>query len=194
MKNLFPIILLILISSKIQGQDFNPIQKGNILIGGTVSASYEQKERLEYLNTYDLEIHPTFGYFICNKFVLGLNPSSSITWTRENTLNPYEKKVDFGISPMFRYYPWKKLFISFEPGFIVGHIKSGQVDSKTTGYSFNQGIGYDIFLNRNIAIELGYYYYYAREKVDEIYENQFPFVTDLITNRFKINIGLQIII
>jgi hypothetical protein len=177
---------------QIWSQDFNPLQKGNFLIGGSLSGFYEKTENLDFKYTYELDIHPNVGYFIFDRFAVGIAPTTSVQWSRNNVKNKFDQKTNLNISPTFRYYVWKNLFVSFEPGYLVGHFESGRVDSKTKGYSLNQGIGYDLFVKNGIAIELGYYYYYSKENVDAIYEEVFPFVTDLVTNRFKLNIGIQV--
>ena len=126
--------------------------------------------------------------------VVGITPTTSIRWSKISVNSKFDREINLDISPTLRYYVWKKLFLSFEPGYIVGHFESARINSKTKGYSFNQGVGYDIFVKNNIAIEIGYYYYYSKQSVDALYEAQFPFVTDLLTNRFKLNIGIQVIL
>jgi hypothetical protein len=196
MKKLIILILLTTFQSQIctHGQEFNPLQKGNLMIAGSFSGSYEQKEMLDFNYAYELDFRPTVGYFIYNKFAIGVTPAASIRWSRINPLNKFDKQINFEFAPMFRYYFWNKLYISFEPAFIIGHLTTNRIDSKTKGYSFNQGVGYDLFISKNIALEIGYYYYYSKQKVDEIYETQFPFTSDLITNKFKLNIGIQVIL
>jgi hypothetical protein len=194
MKKTLFLFLITALCSQIWAQEFDPLKRGNFLIGGTLSGSYEQKQGLESDCTFDLGIHPTLGYFIFNRFVLGITPSASIVWSKIDPISEYGKAVNLELGPMFRYYFWKKLFISFEPKYLVGNFKSARIDSKTKGYSLNQGLGFDFFIKDNVALEIGYYFYYSKQTVNGIYESQFPYVTDLKTYRSKINFGLQIII
>lgn len=194
MKKSLIFIFISTLCSQVWSQDFNPLQKGNFIIGGSFSGLYEQTENLDFNYTYELDINPGAGYFILDRLAVGITPATSVHWFRNNVKNKFDAEINFDISPTLRYYVWKNLFLSFEPGYIVGHFESARIDSKTTGYSLKQGIGYDFFVKNGIAIEIGSYYYYSKQSVDAVYETVFPYVTDLITNRFKLNIGIQVIL
>jgi hypothetical protein len=194
MKRTLFYVLLTIYCPQILSQGFDQIQKGNYLAGGTLSGFYEQREILDFNYQYELDINPTIGYFIINRLLVGITPSTSVIWSKSYIKGPYNKEYFFELSPLVRYYFWKRMFISFEPGYIIGNFKSTNYDSNTKGYSFNQGIGYDFFLKEDIAIEIGYYYYHSKQTIDEKYETLSPLGIDLITNKFKINIGIQIIL
>ncbi len=192
MKKLLLLILATAFYAHLLAQDSDPLQKGNFLLGGTLSGFYDQEEILNFHYAYDVEIHPTFGYLPFNRFVVGITPSTSIIWSKTNPRDKYERQTNLEISPLLRYYVWKKFYISFEPGYKRGHILTSGAITTTKGFSLNQGIGYDLFINRNIALEIGYYYYYSKEKIP--YDYLGPLINDLVTNRFKLNIGIQIIL
>jgi hypothetical protein len=133
-----PILLLVIVCSKLSGQELDPLGKGNLLIGGTFSGYYEHKLNLEFEHRYSLDFHSDFGYFFVKKFATGISVSSSMVNTRPDHNHDWEKNYFIEFSPMLRYYFWKRMFISFTPGYVIGHFNSTRIDSKTRGFSLNQ--------------------------------------------------------
>jgi hypothetical protein len=116
---------------------FSQTEKGTLLLGG--SASYLSVDDESLIN-----INPNLGYFVANKFVVGLNA---------NYINSDGSNI-LGLGPYVRGY-----FLTTEKGSIFAQVGynylkfSGDFDSDSeNGYSL--GLGYAVFLNNSVALEL----------------------------------------
>lgn len=187
-------ILLFLLTSKIWGQDVRQARKGDFLVGGSFSGYYENNQGFEFDHNYSLSLSSNACYFVLNKFATGLSVSVTQEWTRISNDAVWNKNSFNKLSPLLRYYAWKNLFISFEPGYIFGNYTISSMNIKTTGFNLYQGLGYDFFIKENIALEIGYFYSYSMLHLKSVYENKYPFPSDLKNQKSLINFGIQIFI
>ncbi len=135
MKNLIIINLLTVFAFVKYGNA--QTEKGTVLLGG--SGSYQSVE-----NNVIFSINPNIGYFVSNKIAFGANA---------NYLSNAKRKF-LGFGPYLRGY-----FLTTENGSLFGQVGYNYVQftrinssSSETGYSL--ALGYAVFLNRSIALEL----------------------------------------
>ena len=80
------------------------ITKNNWLLSGNASFSTQKSSStasLQYKQT-DFQISPTIGYFIIDKFAVGLRPS--FTYGKINWVANAKSQTIFSIGPFARYY------------------------------------------------------------------------------------------
>ncbi|MFD2597488.1 hypothetical protein ACFSQ3_00880 [Sphingobacterium corticis] len=145
-------------------QDYG-FNKGNVMLEGSFQAS-TVKPTAETSKTTSLQFSPKFGYFLSDKFALGvdLNVSSR---TEKNTfgvsgINSESKQNTFGIGGFGRYYMLEvgsrfKAYTELGLGFLSNRDKSSIpnerfYDIKSSGFRTGAGIGANFFLNNNIAV------------------------------------------
>ncbi len=124
------------------------ITKGNWLVSGSVSFSRMQSSSeaaLQFKQT-NFQISPTIGYFLEDKFALGLKPS--LIYGSNNIAN---SNTVFSIGPFARYYflnPEKIFNLFFEGNYAYGTISGGQ---KLNTYGFNAGPV--LYFNSSVGLE-----------------------------------------
>ncbi|MFC5540051.1 hypothetical protein ACFPQ1_37480 [Rhodocytophaga aerolata] len=116
MKTLLCSLFLLVVSSIVC---FSQISRGSFMIGGALHFSYEdsyyndKNPRSNPTNQVYLEedgtifqVNPTFGYFVLNNVVVGLNPGFSKQTTLLTREDYYSRFVNnsFSLSPFIRYY------------------------------------------------------------------------------------------
>jgi len=147
---------------------FSQTEKGTVLLGG--SASYLSVDDESLIN-----INPNIGYFVANKFVMGLNA---------NYINSDGSNI-LGLGPYVRGYflTTEKGSIFAQGGYNYLRFSSGNTTESENGYSL--GLGYAVFLNSSIALELsGNYVKY------EFNNNSFYSLSD--SGIFSFSVGFQI--
>ena len=79
------------------------ITKGNWLVGGTASFS-SQFEKASTFNAHGIQIRlsPDIGYFIADKFAIGLMPSFAYDKIKYSSSNAISHQLSIG--PFLRYY------------------------------------------------------------------------------------------
>jgi outer membrane protein len=173
---------------------FAQFNKGRMIVGGAVGFQTTTEKQTGTTptakeNTFSLS--PNFGYFVANKFAVGLNLNLSNT-TEKYSGGSYDYKIitrSFIASPFVRYYFGPGIFVQGQYG--IGSAKSGYDDpssSNTTKYAVSQwslGIGYAYFLNDHVAIEPSVKYQSSvlKEKGQDIKDTN---------SGIAINIGFQI--
>jgi len=148
-KKLLFIITIAVFSTNVNCQ----ITKGNWLVSGSLSFSRLQSSSeatLQFKQT-NFQISPTIGYFLKDKFALGLRPSLSYG---SNTIA--NSSTAFNVGPFARYYflNSEKIFNLFcEGSYSYGTISGGQ---KLNTYAFNAGPV--LYFNSAVGLEfiLGY--------------------------------------
>lgn len=132
---------------------FSQTEKGTVLLGG--SASYLSVDDESLIN-----INPNIGYFVANKFVVGLNA---------NYINSDGADI-LGLGPYVRGY-----FLTNEKGSIFAqggynYIRVGDNNSSQSENGYSLGIGYAVFLNSSIALEFsGNYAKYEFSKSSDLF-------------------------
>ena len=97
-------ILLFLIVSTFYNHANSQITKGNWLVGGNATFSRLQNSSTasaQFKQT-NFEIRPVFGYFLKDKFAIGLDPS--LTYGSNIINNSNNSSTSFSIGPFIQYY------------------------------------------------------------------------------------------
>ncbi len=164
MKNcsaLFLVFFLTLTFSSI-GQ----IQKGNKMIGGTISlSSQEYKSPFSDSKYLGYNLNPNVGFFISNTIAIGgsLSIGGSSVEVNQNSGTSDYTDSSIGIQPFGRYYFIENLFAEMRFGIDRRKSKSKFTQSDGvvldfdpqhyTDITFKGGIGYDYFIAENVALE-----------------------------------------
>ncbi len=154
-------ILFILMAYIFFNNTYSQIRKGNWLMGGDANfiSTYYTSTVASTSNQILIQLLGDIGYFIANKFTIGLKPgfeSSTVKFfTGSNTVNT------FGLGPFVRYYllPNEKQVnilseVSYQYGLI--HTNSPSENLHTNKFLFSSGVA--VFLNTSTALEftIGY--------------------------------------
>ncbi len=165
------------------------LTKGNWVVGGSGSfysskSTFSSPSFSQHSEGFDLNISPNVGYFIVDKFVVGLSPSFS--WGKfEDNGGGNSNIKRFLIGPFAKYY-----FLNTDKPFnilLAASYQHGVYSFKpTTGNSstFLVAAGPVIYLNSSVGLEftLGY-----ASKVDDIKNNY-----KTTQKGFQMGIGFQI--
>lgn len=175
-------ILTLLFSLNINSQ----ITKGNWMVGGSGYFSTSKSESTSSFSTnvgvqsgIGFQIQPNIGYFIDDKFVVGLSPS--IGFSRNND-NKSSGIWFYGGGPFARYYLLKsdnRVNILTH----IGYYYSKDNDNKSSYNNFVGKIGPVLYFNSSVALELT-----ANYSVDTFRDPNYK----TVNNDFSIRIGLQI--
>lgn len=127
-------ILICIVSVAAQAQT----EKGNVMIGGGLQFQTSEGTSL-------FTADPNIGFFLANNFAAGAQ--ITLISTSGNTV--------WGIGPYARYYfkgqPKGKFFAQAGVSFAGA---SGGGTSSSTSTAFQAKLGYAVFLNKNVALEL----------------------------------------
>jgi hypothetical protein len=188
MKFFLSCLLLILCSSLAHAQ----LDQGTWLVGGSFNFStYEYSSPFTNSNTIgitrntSLNVNPSIGYFIFNKFAAGIKPQFSFYRSIPISNTAGESYLTrFWIGPFLRYYLFNmqrqwNLLCEANYQYEINWDKPNKEESNN--YSFN--IGPVVYLNSSVGIEfLMGYYYLTYGAVDNIN----------VAKGIQLNIGLQI--
>ena len=158
--NMQKTILLIIISFFTVKNVKSQITKGNWLVGG--NASYSQKKfsiatNAMYKQT-DLQITPLVGYFLMDKFAVGLNPSLDFVKISVGSDGPSTNTI-ISVGPFVRYYFLEadKIFNLFGQGSYAYGSNTGKVQGgQRQGYNLNTFAfsgGPVLYFNRSVGLE-----------------------------------------
>jgi hypothetical protein len=176
-------VLILLIASTVNAQ----LTKGNWLLGGTGYFSYSKSNDKQQPSSgsltisnssagaYDILLEPSIGYFVKNRFALGLKLNYRNGYTEGTSFSI--KTSTLGISPFVRYYflnEEKNFNIFFEPAYFY------EINN-TLGNSnaFSLKVGHVIFFNSSVGFETSINYIKGESK---------QFTSD----RIFIGLGVQI--
>lgn len=148
------------------------LEKGTWLVGGTASLFSTKNTFTSVTTTTNtdalrLTISPSIGYFLADKFTVGLRPGFTKikSETAPNGGNTNENRLDIG--PFARYYFLEKtkqfnflLDASYQYGFYWF--------TPTTGnrHTFSASAGAEVFFNSTVGLELLIGYYKQNERID----------------------------
>ena len=169
----------------------SPISKGNWMIGGQLQLN-DSEGSSQFYNP-QLQISPTVGYFLANRFLvgsgIGLTQSQFTGFTSEDF-----KTVTFQFSPLLRYYLGDKKvkpYLQVNGIFTRTKASGGGIPSPYTySSSMVQGqFGLDFFLSKNAAFNLSLVgRIYDSEDRDYIINQEPDF---LLSNRLTLNAGMN---
>jgi len=169
---LFLIALSFLFTLKAQ------ITKHNWLVGGNAIFSRQQEKLIgSDIKSTSIQINPNFGYFIVDKFSVGLRPGFGYLNLKTDTY--HNKTTSWVVGPFVRYY-----FLSTTNRTNLIAETSYQYFSSSNGDSQNLllfSAGPVIFLNQSVGVELT-----ANYKVFKTIN------TEISSKTFFIAIGLQV--
>lgn len=103
-------LLFFVIGASMYSNVFCQLTKGNWLVGGTGSFSstkntYSNNNYYQTSDVTDIKISPNIGYFVVDKFAVGLRPSFSKNKAQVTTTGGASTNVNrFEIGPFIRYY------------------------------------------------------------------------------------------
>lgn len=166
------------------------ITKGNWMMGGQFGFSYSNNKvinnseinnsgfqyvNIDNIDNYEIIFEPKIGYFIKDKFVLGIKIGYENNFSNQHPLSI--KNSQFSFSPYFRYYFLNKesnfnLFV--EPSYYRYTYKPL---GNNEGYGLS--VGYVYFLNSSVGIESTINY--QNRKNNQLEEN-----------RLSLGLGFQI--
>lgn len=172
------ILSQLLISLLFITTSFGQTEKGNYLLGGNASFSFQSLG--SNLGSFkNINFNPNLGYFIKDNLALGVKIPISISGIDKDhyTLN-------YGANIFSRYYFAKTDFSSFFGSATIGMMGidyKEYTDGKRNGFNAGLGVGCTFFLNKNIGLESELLYNYSK----------FKNVSDG-SDIFSINFGFQI--
>jgi len=156
MKNL--LVLIFLVSTlNLFGQDVNPTQKGNLMLGGGGSISY-QSFHTEFdessFGVFSLGLSPSIGWFLSDGFALGIGPTFYLTnfFTEDRNTS-----LGIGTDVFVAKYFGSGIFIKGSTGYSLRHtFDSSENDNDNTTHVIGiiPELGYAFFLGPNVALEL----------------------------------------
>lgn len=175
--NLF-VILALLYSLSGNSQ----IEKGNWLVGGSVNLTSYKNEYISgdsaiksELKGRGINIYPTIGYFLSDKFAIGLSPTYGYSETQNTSGSSY------GIGPFARYYLLKpEKVINFLTQVSYTYSEGGNSISN----SYTVKAGPTIFFNETAALEITLDYINGNNKSEQ--------GSVVKGSSFNIGLGLQI--
>lgn len=147
------IILLIIIVALAVNYANGQITKNNWLLSGSASFSTQKNSSaasLQYKQT-DIQISPTIGYFIIDKFAAGVRPS--FTYGKNNLAANAKPQTFFSIGPFVRYYflqtdrPFNLLA---EGAYAYGSLNQA---SESKQHTFSVSAGPVLYFNTSVGLE-----------------------------------------
>jgi hypothetical protein len=154
-------VLMVIVCMNTLGQIEKPITKGYVIVGWDLSFKadkydweapgyFDKRDRLHF-NT-DL----SFGYFVFNQFAIGLK--AGVVLNRDILVATDEKLItqDLQLKSFIRYYTSFGIFVEADIGYGFGTTNSCITGTRTNdfnSFTWSSGLGYGLFLNRNLAIE-----------------------------------------
>ena len=146
---------------------FGQVSKGNFMVGGSGAFSHEKQEfdtgsgvyQESQTNNY-ISFGPSVGYFFTRGLVGGL----SVNFSRENQESEMLSNVgrltqEFSVNPFVKYYLKNGIFGMASVGYGRSRIERRFGDNLSTGetkrefFTWQAGVGYAIFLNKNVSLE-----------------------------------------
>lgn len=131
--------------------------KGNIFLEGNLSFNSTNNKNTE-VKTSSFSFNPKVGYFITDKFAVGLNLGIGSGKTTQPNQDDV-KTSNFNVGAFGRYYFLNlgerfKTYTEF--GFNVTSSKTGDSDAeKTNGFNAGAGLGLNYFVTPKMAISFG---------------------------------------
>ncbi|RAW03273.1 outer membrane beta-barrel protein [Pseudochryseolinea flava] len=159
MKQLLCIALLLMVVVAVNGQT----AKGSKALGGGISYSKDTYTGPDGdLEESELSFAPSFGYFVGDKFLLGLNLEISQS-TEDEYPDGETKETGFAFGPFARYYihTSNEQFAFFgQASIMFGSTKESYDgvpdDVKGKVFDINVAPGFAYFFNEHWALELGF--------------------------------------
>lgn len=188
--------ILLLFSFLLTSLSFGQLDKGTFLLGGTgsyynYSGKYNSANNNTTSKATDIKINTSVGYFLIDKFVLGLRPSFSFMKAKlDGTSSTFASATQFTVGPFSRYYfldKDKQFNILLDAAYLFG-TNSYPIANTGKGVINELSIsaGLEAFFNTTVGIEflVGYKSKYEDIKGIAGYSDK--------KNGVNVSIGLQI--
>lgn len=130
--------------------------EGDILLEGNIGFNSTNDKNSE-TKTNSFEFNPKAGYFLTDKFVVGVQLGIGSDKT-EVAGNETDKNSNFDAGVFGRYYflnLGERFKTYSEAGLNLNSGKDGLAEDKYSGIGFNVGLGINYFVTENIAINFG---------------------------------------
>ena len=158
------------------------ITKNNWLVGGT--ASYSSSTTINSYNNEENRvtrwgIAPNLGYFILDKFAIGLNPG--ISFTKSNWSFGESHVTFYNIAPFARYYFLEtektlNLFLQGSTGYSFSRAKNYTNPlQKSSYFSYSISGGPVLYFNTSVGLEFTGSYNHLRSIEEKAGNNSFIF-------------------
>lgn len=186
------------LTSTLQAQEFG-LSKGDILLEGQINIHSSKDKNADLKNSY-FRFSPKVGYFLSDKFVLGVDLGFSKTNQEElgTNNNIFKSKYnEFKVGAFGRYYFLNigerfKAYSELNAAYYKGKTKmaTGYDDVKSNYFAANGGIGANFFLTKNVALgySFGNIIGFSTSKIDEEgakSKNQFYLNVNSFNNFFE---------
>jgi hypothetical protein len=153
MKNLL-VLICIVSTLNLLGQDVNPTQKGSRMVGGSGTISYSTNFNETSSGSLFISLSPTIGWFLSDGFALGIGPTFLITnyFSENGTTN-----IGIGMDVFLAKYFGSGVFIKGSTGYSLSdNFFSSENDYDYTTHTIRiiPEVGYAFFLGPNVALEL----------------------------------------
>lgn len=196
MKKLF--ILTTFLIFGFTGISHAQLQEGNFMLGADLGSGLTSTTNSGLLGFnlglndgagYNIGISPKAGYFLNDSFVLGAIVNLGFTKSAENS-GQSTRSTTYGVQAFSRYYlspedaelentvPTGQFFMETNAGLAGVNVTGGPT---TNGFTFGFGPGYSLFLNENVAFEVGAKYNGLVGAGNTDYQNS-----------LSVNLGIQI--
>jgi hypothetical protein len=206
--------LLVLIFALFANTLFAQIEKGNYSLNGGFGLSSSSLNQTNYRNqSKGASFYPSVGKLLTKKWRLTLSPSLSAYSSEGTYTSPFNNQksisksgnsgLGLGLSNRFYFADTKKTHYFVDADLYIGQNKYNYAynsnnprdtsySEKTTAISYKLGIGADVFLNPEVALETSLIVYgrlfYQVNDENKAYSNSFSLNVGL--NNF-INLGQQ---
>ena len=157
------LIIIALITLSFSFTSYSQTDKGNLIVGGSVSFDIGSQEVESGGSTTSetdnsiLFVNPSFGYFVIDGLAVGLNLSIQRSHFESDQGSFESTSSGFSVGPIVKYYLENGIFGMGTIGFGTGstEFESGGTENESKDRLFNWqvGAGYAIFLNDHVAIE-----------------------------------------
>jgi len=149
------------------------------------------------LTSYNLQ--PKAGYFITNKFALGLDLNLSISKNKDGSSNDEITQSSFSIGPLFRYYiPSEKVMPFFEVstafGSLTNKYQSVNLNDKSTSRITSLGGGFGIAAPLGEKVTFDVLVGYSSLIIKDKDKDNNPDDEKTVIGTFGINFGFTIIL
>lgn len=161
------------------------ITKGNWMVGGDANFNIDKTESTNssgFSNSskfFNFRITPAIGYFIEDKFALGLSPFLAFT----NPEGSNNNNISYGVGPFARFYFLKaenKINLFAQTSYFFAQTDHPSVTSKSSSFEFKTGAV--MFFNSSVGLELTLNYI----------NNKIKNSSEATSNRLSFNVGFQI--
>ncbi|WP_336516796.1 hypothetical protein [Pollutibacter soli] len=184
------VLLIILLMQSYEGK--SQVEKDNWMIGGQINGAFQKfGEETQFKNrSIEISITPKAGYFVLDKFAVGINTGYSFTHSKyfNSSISDWDENSFSRFTPgiFTRYYflaPASKinLFGELAGGLRLAAFKSDNGDTKYNGYQYSGAFGMAYFLNKTVSLETSLMYQYQTEN------SHSPGVHNII-----LNLGFQV--